>query len=90
MHNQSLPGDANSPAEKASKTARTQALDHQNPHTLFGYQAKAKQLDLGACFWDETSDQESHAIEESLNHHRDPNVPQKLDAGQWQTLRMFL
>jgi hypothetical protein len=72
--------DANWSTAKASKAARTQALDHQNPDTFKKYQSKVKQLDLGACFWNEEPDHESHAIEESMIHHRDPNVPQKLDA----------
>jgi hypothetical protein len=73
-------GDANWFTAKASEAARTQAMDHQNPDTFKKYQSKVKQIDLGACFWNEEPDHGSHAIEESMIHHRDPNVPQKLDA----------
>jgi hypothetical protein len=73
-------GDADWFTAKASKAARTQAMDYQNPDTFKKYQSKVKQINLGACFWNEEPDHGSHAIEESMIHYRDPNVPQKLDA----------
>jgi hypothetical protein len=65
---------------KASEAARTQALDHQNANTFFKYQSTLKQLDIGACFWNEEADYESHATEQSMAHHRDTNSPCKVDA----------
>jgi hypothetical protein len=65
---------------KASEAARTQALDHQNPNTFFKYQSTLKQLDIGACFWNEEADYESHAMVQSMAHHRDTNSPCKMDA----------
>lgn len=75
-----LPIETKNHTAKASEAARTQALDHQNPNTFFKYQSTLKQLDIGACFWNEEADHESHAVEQSMAHHRDTNSPCKLDA----------
>jgi hypothetical protein len=55
-------------------------LDHQNPDTYLKYQSKYKRVDIQASFWNLEPDYECLHTEESMSHHRDPNVPQRLDA----------
>ncbi|KAH1736917.1 hypothetical protein KXV51_002696 [Aspergillus fumigatus] len=73
-------GVANAIDPNASRAARTQALDHQNPDTFLKYQSKFKRVDVQASFWNLKPDYECLEMEESMAHHRDTNVPQRLDA----------
>ncbi|KAF7137127.1 hypothetical protein CNMCM5793_007191 [Aspergillus hiratsukae] len=73
-------GVANAIDANASQAARSQALDHQNPDTFLKYQSKFKRVDVQASFWNLKPDYECLEMEESMAHHRDTNVPQRLDA----------
>ncbi|KAF4201971.1 hypothetical protein CNMCM8927_000885 [Aspergillus lentulus] len=73
-------GVANAIDPNASQAARSQALDHQNPDTFLKYQSKFKRVDVQASFWNLKPDYECLEMEESMAHHRDTNVPQRLDA----------
>lgn len=75
-----LPAHTNRLIANASRAARTQALDHQNPDTFLKYQSKFKRVDVQASFWNLKPDYECLEMEESMAHHRDTNVPQRLDA----------
>ncbi|KAA8644962.1 uncharacterized protein ATNIH1004_009173 [Aspergillus tanneri] len=65
---------------KASEATRGQALDHQNHDTYLKYQSALKSLDVQALFYDLDPDYECRDMEQSMAHHRDPNVPQHLNA----------
>ncbi|KAJ5741814.1 hypothetical protein N7533_011223 [Penicillium manginii] len=73
-------GVANQIDPKASKAARGQALDHQNHSTFLKYQSVLKSVDIQSAFYDIEPDYECRDMEQSLAHHRDINMPQKLDA----------
>lgn len=75
-----LPAHTNRLIANASQAARSQALDHQNPDTFLKYQSKIKRVDVQASFWNLKPDYECLEMEESMAHHRDTNVPQRLDA----------
>jgi hypothetical protein len=66
---------------KATEATRSQALDHQNHDTFLKYQAPLKALDIQAVMDDDIEpDYECRDMEQSMAHHRDPNVPLHLDA----------
>ncbi|TQB76439.1 hypothetical protein MPDQ_007846 [Monascus purpureus] len=71
---------ANRVDPKASEATRSQALDHQNHNTFLKYQAQLKQLDMQALMYGMEPDYECRDMEQSMAHHRDPNVPLRLDA----------
>ncbi|KAJ5660882.1 uncharacterized protein N7484_000254 [Penicillium longicatenatum] len=73
-------GVANKIDPKASEATRGQALDHQNHNTYLKYQSSLKALDIQAIFYDLEPDYECRSMEQSMSHHRDTNVPQKLNA----------
>lgn len=63
-----------------SEATRGQALDHQNHKTYLKYQSVLKALDIQSLFYDLEPEYECRDMEQSMAHHRDTNVPQKLDA----------
>ncbi|KAJ5987717.1 hypothetical protein N7481_002927 [Penicillium waksmanii] len=63
-----------------SEATRGQALDHQNHDTYIKYQSVLKSLDIQALVYDLEPDYECRNMEQSMAHHRGPNVPMKLDA----------
>lgn len=66
---------------KATEATRSQALDHQNHNTFLKYQAPLKALDMQSVMYDDIEpDYECRDMEQSMAHHRDPNVPLHLDA----------
>lgn len=65
---------------KASEATRSQALDHQDHNTFLKYQAQLKALDMQALMYGMEPDYECRDMEQSMAHHRDPNVPLRLDA----------
>ncbi|KAF4155474.1 hypothetical protein CNMCM6069_007995 [Aspergillus lentulus] len=72
---------ANRVDPKATEATRSQALDHQNHNTFLKYQAPLKALDMQAVMYDDVEpDYECRDMEQSMAHHRDPNVPLHLDA----------
>ncbi|KAH2457205.1 hypothetical protein KXW63_002869 [Aspergillus fumigatus] len=72
---------ANRVDPKATEATRSQALDHQNHDTFLKYQAPLKALDMQAVMFDDIEpDYECRDMEQSMAHHRDPNVPLHLDA----------
>ncbi|CAG8151922.1 unnamed protein product [Penicillium nalgiovense] len=73
-------GIANKIDPKASQATRSQALDHQNHNTYLKYQSSLKALDIQALFYDLDPDYECRDMEQSMSHHRDSNVPLKLNA----------
>ncbi|KAJ5138867.1 uncharacterized protein N7515_003715 [Penicillium bovifimosum] len=73
-------GIANKIDPKASQATRGQALDHQNHDTYLKYQSSLKALDIQALFYDLEPDYECRDMEQSMSHHRDPNVPLHLNA----------
>ncbi|KAJ5641215.1 hypothetical protein N7490_005215 [Penicillium lividum] len=73
-------GVANMIDPKASEATRGQALDHQNHNTFLKYQSPLKALDIQAVFYDLEPNYECRSMEQSMSHHRDVNVPQKLSA----------
>ncbi|KAJ5110853.1 hypothetical protein N7532_001388 [Penicillium argentinense] len=73
-------GVANRIDPKASEAARGQALDHQNHSTFLKYQSVLKSVDIQSAFYDIEPDYECRDMEQSLAHHRDINMPQRLDA----------
>ncbi|KAJ8154160.1 hypothetical protein LV165_006163 [Aspergillus fumigatus] len=71
---------ANRVDPKASEATRSQALDHQDHTTFLKYQAQLKALDMQALMYGMEPDYECRDMEQSMAHHRDPNVPLRLDA----------
>lgn len=65
---------------KASEATRRQALDHQNHDTYLKYQSSLKALDIQATYYDLEPDYECRNMEQSMAHHRDVNVPQRMNA----------
>lgn len=60
--------------------ARSQALDHEDPDTYRKYQSQPKRMHIQAAYCGLKSDFEWRDMEDSMTHHRDPNVPQDLNA----------
>lgn len=79
MHKSKLSG-ANSVSAKASEATRSQTLDHANHNTFLKYIAELKSLDIQAVYYGMEPDYECRDMEQSMAHHRDPNVPRNLDA----------
>ncbi|KAJ8189548.1 hypothetical protein LV163_001835 [Aspergillus fumigatus] len=71
---------ANRVDPKASEATRSQALNHQDHTTFLKYQAQLKALDMQALMYGMEPDYECRDMEQSMAHHRDPNVPLRLDA----------
>ncbi|KAG0154230.1 hypothetical protein PDIDSM_1610 [Penicillium digitatum] len=75
-------GVANRLDPKASQAARGQALDHQNPNTFLKYQAQLKTVDIQAAFCGFQPNIEGRDMQQSMEHHRDSNVPLRLNASR--------
>ncbi|THC90318.1 hypothetical protein EYZ11_010217 [Aspergillus tanneri] len=65
---------------KASAATRGQALDHQNHDTFLKYQSTLKALDILALYYNLEPDYKCRDMEQSMAHHRDPNILLRLDA----------
>ena len=46
------------------------------------YQSELKALDIQALYYDMEPDYECREMEQSMAHHRDPNVPRHLNAAR--------
>ncbi|BAE64526.1 unnamed protein product [Aspergillus oryzae RIB40] len=71
---------ANKIDPKASAATRGQALDHMDHDSYLKYQSSLKAVDMMALYHDLDPDYECREMEQSMAHHRDQNVPLRLDA----------
>ncbi|GMG01327.1 unnamed protein product [Aspergillus oryzae] len=56
------------------------ALDHMDHDSYLKYQSSLKAVDMMALYYDLDPDYECREMEQSMAHHRDQNVPLRLDA----------
>ncbi|KAF7590037.1 hypothetical protein BBP40_003426 [Aspergillus hancockii] len=71
---------ANKIDPKATAATRGQALDHMDHDSYLKYQSSLKAVDMMALYYDLDPDYECREMEQSMAHHRDQNVPLRLDA----------
>ncbi|CAG8416255.1 unnamed protein product [Penicillium salamii] len=73
-------GVANKLDSNVSQAARSQALDHRAADTFRKYQAPLKAVDIQAAYHGLVPSLEGRDMQQSMEHHRDSNVPLHLDA----------
>ncbi|CAG8296393.1 unnamed protein product [Penicillium salamii] len=73
-------GVANKLDPNVSQAARSQALDHRAADTFRKYQAPLKAVDIQAAYHGLVPSLEGRDMQQSMEHHRDSNVPLHLDA----------